>query len=205
MLISDIKSRPVYERLSVDASGRRHLVLSDTPRPLAEVIDGTEAAQAPLAYWYVASTSAVDGKPNPAAGAADTASNHGPTETRAFRAIPHVLDRLSHRLGQESVGFRLYVIGEEGFVWDVVRLAREAGLEESECRTAHAGSLRRKVFCVHCKTVTPHVTTSLVVCEGCGANLVVRDHFSRGLSAFMGVQADAEAPGELPPVEEMFP
>ncbi|MCJ8145291.1 hypothetical protein MKI84_20410 [Ancylobacter sp. A5.8] len=205
MLISDIKSRPVYERLSVDASGRRHLVLSDAPRPLADVIDGAEAAQAPLAYWYVASTSAVDGKPSAAPDAAGEASNYAPHETRAFRAIPHVMDRLSHRLARESVGLRLYVIGEEGFVWDVVRLAREAGMEESECRTAHAGSLRRKVFCVHCKTITHNVTTSLATCEGCGASLVVRDHFSRGLSAFMGVQADAEVPGELPPVEEMFP
>ena len=36
-----------------------------------------------------------------------------------------------------------------------------------------------------------------VVCRGCGLTLAVRDHFSRRLSAFMGVHADAEAPGEL--------
>ncbi len=201
MLISDIKSRPVYERLSLDGSGRRHLVLSDAPRLLAEVIDGTEDAAAPLGYWVVAGTSAVDGQPHVETGA----GNAAPRDERAFRAVPHMLDRLSHRLAQETVGFRLYAVGEEGFIWDVARLAREAGLEGAECRTAHAGSLRRKVFCVHCKTITADVTTSLAVCEGCGAHLVVRDHFSRFHSAFMGVQADAEAPGELPPVEEVFP
>jgi len=201
MLVSDIKSRPVYERLALDGSGRRHLVLSDAPRPLAEVIDGTEDATAPVGYWVVAATSAVDGQPKsePAAG------NAPALEERAFRAVPHLLDRLSHRLAQETVGFRLYAVGEEGFIWDVAKLAREAGLEASECRTAHAGSLRRNVFCVHCKTITEGATTSLAVCEGCGAHLVVRDHFSRFHSAFMGVQADAEAPGDLPPVEEIFP
>lgn len=200
MLISDIKSRPVYERLAFDGSGRRHLVLSDAPRPLAEVIDGLVEASVPVEYWVVAATSAVDGQPK-----AMTAAHAPDLEERAFRAVPHLLDRLSHRLAQESVGLRLYVIGEEGFVWDVVKLARDAGLETSECRTAHAGSLRRKVFCVHCKTITEGATTSIAICDGCGANLVVRDHFSRFHSAFMGVQADAEAPGELPPVVEIFP
>ena len=35
-------------------------------------------------------------------------------------------------------------------------------------------------------------------CPGCGAQLFVRDHFSRRLAAFMGVKVDAEAPGEFP-------
>jgi hypothetical protein len=32
----------------------------------------------------------------------------------------------------------------------------------------------------------------------------VRDHFSRRLAAFMGVQADAENPGELPQPEQLY-
>jgi hypothetical protein len=32
----------------------------------------------------------------------------------------------------------------------------------------------------------------------------VRDHFSRRLGAFMGVMVDAEAPGEIPAIEEVF-
>ncbi|WGD28856.1 dimethylamine monooxygenase subunit DmmA family protein [Ancylobacter sp. WKF20] len=200
MLISNIKSRPVYERLAIDGAGRRHLVLSDAPRPLGEVIDGTESAGAPLAYWVVAGTSAVDGQPQ-----TGPAGNAAEVETRAFRAAAHLFDRLTHRLGQETVGLRLYAVGEEGFIWEVAKLARAAGLETEECRTAHAGSLRRRVFCVHCKTITEGVTTSLAACAGCGAQLVVRDHFSRSHAAFMGVQADAEAPGDLPPVEELFP
>ncbi|MBS9477698.1 dimethylamine monooxygenase subunit DmmA family protein [Ancylobacter radicis] len=201
MLISNIKSRPVYERLRLDGAGRRHLVVSDAPRDLPEVIDGVESAGGLLGYWMVASTATVDGQPQ----TASAGGNAGEVETRAFRAVSHLMDRLTHRLAQESVGFRLYAIGEEGFIWEIARLAREAGLESYECQTAHAGSMRRKVFCVHCKTITSGVTTSLVACDGCGAHLVVRDHFSRTHAAFMGVLADAEAPGDLPPVEELFP
>lgn len=48
------------------------------------------------------------------------------------------------------------------------------------------------------------VTTSIVTCTGCGAPLFVRDHFSRRLAAFMGVQVDAEVPGEVPEAEELY-
>jgi hypothetical protein len=44
-------------------------------------------------------------------------------------------------------------------------------------------------------------TANIVACPGCGANLFVRDHFSRRLRAFMGVKADAEMPGELDAAE----
>lgn len=199
MLVSDIKSRPQYSRLRFDPAGQRHLVISDAARPLEEVIDGAEDTQAPIAFWTVLGRDDIDSAPNalPTNGAA--------IETREFRAASHLFDRLDHRLLQESVGLRLYVMGEEGFIWDVVRRSRAAGLETDECRTMHAGSLSRRVFCVHCKTMNERVTTSLAACTGCGAQMVVRDHFSRRLAAFMGVKADAEVAGELPPVEELFP
>jgi hypothetical protein len=33
---------------------------------------------------------------------------------------------------------------------------------------------------------------------------LVRDHYSRRLAAYMGVSADAEVPGELPPIRELY-
>ena len=63
------------------------------------------------------------------------------------------------------------------------------------------GQPERRVSCVHCRTINPGVTTTLVTCAGCGVTLSVRDHFSRRLSAFLGVQADAETPGVLPAAE----
>jgi dimethylamine monooxygenase subunit C len=60
------------------------------------------------------------------------------------------------------------------------------------------------VYCVHCRASNEGVTTNVVRCGGCGRHLLVRDHYSRRLAAYMGVMADAEAPGELPPVREVF-
>jgi hypothetical protein len=60
------------------------------------------------------------------------------------------------------------------------------------------------VWCTHCHGFTEQVTTNVVPCAGCGRHLLVRDHFSRRLGAFMGVMVDAEAPGEIPAIEEVF-
>lgn len=76
-------------------------------------------------------------------------------------------------------------------------------MNADEVLREHCGTFVRRVFCVHCNTYNENVTMRVSKCTGCGINLVVRDHYSRGLAAFMGVKADAEVPGELPPVEEL--
>ena len=68
----------------------------------------------------------------------------------------------------------------------------------------HCGNSARRVYCIHCQASNENVTTNIVQCIGCGRHLLVRDHYSRRLAAYMGVMADAEAPGELPPIEERF-
>ena len=78
------------------------------------------------------------------------------------------------------------------------------GLDKDEYDLTHAGSERRRVYCIHCRAFTENVATNIVACSGCGAHLLVRDHFSRRLAAFMGVQVDAEIPGGLPSIEEAF-
>ncbi len=100
---------------------------------------------------------------------------------------------------------RLYAVGTESFIWDAANVARRAGMTEDEVFVAQAGSLRRRVYCTHCKAMIENVTTNLAPCPGCGAVLFVRDHFSRRLAAFMGIQADAEEPGVLPPLETLYP
>jgi hypothetical protein len=62
-----------------------------------------------------------------------------------------------------------------------------------------------RVRCVHCRGVTENVATQPVVCAHCGLTLFVRDHYSRRIAAFMGVRADAEEPGVIPPFQELFP
>ena len=52
--------------------------------------------------------------------------------------------------------------------------------------------------CVHCKGITENVATYPFQCSHCGLWLFVRDHYSRRLAAFQGVNIDAEDKGEIP-------
>jgi len=197
MLVSGIKSRPTYGTLTPDPGGRRHLLVCDAqPDPSLQLL----ASMPPGSHfevWAVEHTSRILQQPMPAA--------VGAFALRPFRARQQLLDRLACVLAAETMGFRLYALGEEAFVWDVANVARAAGLDEAEMQLAHRGSERRRVYCVHCRTRVEGATTNVVTCSGCGASLLVRDHYSRRLAAFMGVQVDAEVPGELPDIEEIFP
>lgn len=189
--MAGIKSRPVYQPLALDGSGVRHLLLVGG----AQLPEET-ALPAAVETWLVAAHSrAIPGR----------LDHDEATPTRlAFRSTAQMLARLAQRLRTERMGLRLYAVGEEDFLWDVNNVAAEAGLGRQEVRLTHAGSLRRRVICVHCGTRTEGVTTNIAVCAGCGARLFVRDHFSRRLAGFMGVQADAEVPGELPEIVESY-
>jgi hypothetical protein len=123
---------------------------------------------------------------------------------QSFRSETHLLIGLKRRLEEERMGLRLYAIGVEPFLWNVRGLASRFGMAAEEVHLYAIGTAARRVFCNHCRTITERVTTNIFECSGCGAHLFVRDHFSRRINAFAGVQVDAEAPGELPDVEELY-
>ncbi|QRG04855.1 hypothetical protein EZH22_17045 [Xanthobacter dioxanivorans] len=189
-----IKSRPSYQPIAPDPAGRHHLMVVDgaevPPEALAEGV--TPSA---FEVWTVARRSAVPGAPmmEEAAGA-----------VRTFRSTPHLFSALEERLARETMGLRFYAVGPEPFLWDAYGMGERAGLSRQEMGFAHVGPKARRIFCVHCREVMEKVTTSIVTCTGCGAALFVRDHFSRRLAAFMGVQIDAEVPGEVPAAEELY-
>jgi dimethylamine monooxygenase subunit C len=85
-----------------------------------------------------------------------------------------------------------------------MKIALEFNLNKDEIRAEECGTLARRVYCIHCRSTTEDVRTNIVSCVGCARWLLVRDHYSRRLAAYMGVMADAEAPGELPAVKEVF-
>jgi len=114
------------------------------------------------------------------------------------------LDTLDLLLSSATMGTRLQVAGGEGFVGRVVRRGIDHCIDPRSVLTEHAGTLARRVQCVHCKTFTEAVTTSLFECPGCGNLLLVRDHFSRRLAAFQGVCVNAEDPAERPHPEEVY-
>jgi hypothetical protein len=180
--------------LAIDPVGRSHLVVADHVFAPDPAFCSTLPTGASVEIWSAIGDSRVSQDP----------LSDSTTTSRSFRSAAQLIDAIEHRLSRERVGFRLYAVGLETFVWDVAKLARAMGLDKDEYHLTHAGSERRRVYCIHCRAFTENVATNIVACSGCGAHLLVRDHFSRRLAAFMGVQVDAETPGELPSVEEAF-
>jgi DNA-directed RNA polymerase subunit RPC12/RpoP len=184
------KSRPVYDKLRIDPQGRTHLIVTDLEAIPDDAI-GAGLGLSNIKSWVVARAA-------PGIAAA-------PPGSRAFRSVADLRSHLSHHLAREPVGLRLYAVGTEAFLWDVANTARAAGMGSDEVFLSQAGSLRRRVYCTHCKSMNEEVTTSIATCRACGARLFVRDHFSRRLAAFMGVMVDAEVPGEIPEIEVLYP
>jgi hypothetical protein len=175
----------------IDPAGRAHLIVTDLPSVPDAAIE-VEPAFSNIESWVIGTSA--PGIAIPSAG-----------NLRAFRSTADLLSHLSHRLAREQIGLRLYALGSETFLWDVMNLAQAAGLGKDEVQLNHAGTLRRRVYCTHCKSKNENVATNIVACWACGASLFVRDHFSRRLAAFMGVKVDAEVPGEVPAIEVLYP
>jgi hypothetical protein len=188
MSIPGVKSRPVYTTLRPDLGGRQHLLVGQGSggaallRLLTQLPPGTDAR-----VLYAGPTPPVV------------------AELRLFPTEVDLLAELDRILASCVMGTRLYVAGAESFLGSAVQVAMKYNLNRDEVQCEHCGSAARRVYCIHCKTSNENVRTNIVKCAGCGRHLFVRDHYSRRLAAYMGVMADAEAPGELPPIEELFP
>jgi hypothetical protein len=125
-------------------------------------------------------------------------------DVQIFPSTPALLGQFRAILGQSLMGTRLYVAGPESFIGLVMKIALEFNLNKDEIRAEECGTLARRVYCIHCRATTENVRTNIVRCVECDTWLLVRDHYSRRLAAYMGVMVDAEAPGELPPLKEVF-
>jgi len=112
--------------------------------------------------------------------------------------------RLKKVLADAHMGLQIYLAGTEGLMGQAQRDVIEAGLPHEAVQTEHRGSTVRRVQCVHCKGITENVRTDPFKCSHCGLHLFVRDHYSRRLAAFQGVNIDAEDPGQVPAAVERF-
>jgi len=201
MLVSGIKSRPVYGQLVLDTHARRHLVAAEGEGGLA-VLDCLAAA--PAEILARATILYLPGSwPGPELW--ERLSAIGADVCAAYPTQAALFGRLNDLLGTAGMGTRLYVSGTEGFIGQVVQLALAHFIDHNSIVTEHRGSLARRVQCVHCKGIAENVTTNVTACPHCGVSLLVRDHYSRRIGAFMGVCADAEEPGSLPAPERTFP
>jgi hypothetical protein len=207
MLVTGIKSKPIYSPLRADPRGRFHLMLGmgvgETAllRVLRELEETSAKALGATRVLLVPA----------AAGVAKTALESQREieslplqEMRAFPDVASLLAELRSTLADALMGTRLYLAGPESFIGLAMKIAFEFNLNKDEVRAEELGSLARRVYCIHCRATTENVRTNIVRCVECDKWLLVRDHYSRRLAAYMGVMVDAEAPGELPPVKEVF-
>lgn len=115
----------------------------------------------------------------------------GPAADAALLIDPSEPD-LAGVLAEAGMDTAFYLAGPEVFLWQTTHRLRQAGVENRRIKQELAGSAARRVYCVHCCTINELVLATLHRCVLCGLTLTVRDHFSRPLSAYMGVIADAE-------------
>jgi hypothetical protein len=202
MLVTGIKSKPVYAPLQADIRGRYHLMLGlgvgadPLLRVIAEMQTAAPHAMKNTRILYV-----------PEAGNVQTLARFKSAaagDVREFDGTPALLGQFRAVLQQSLMGTRLYVAGPESFIGLTMKIALEFNLNKDEIRAEECGTQARRVYCIHCRATTEDVRTNIVSCVACRRWLLVRDHYSRRLAAYMGVMADAEAPGELPPLKEVF-
>ena len=212
MLITGIKSKPVYAPLQADTRGRFHLMvgMGVGAAPLLRVIAEMKSAAPQSLQRTRVLFVPDDADGGTAAGLGAAASELDQFRAaavgtvQAFDGASALLEQFRAVLSESLMGTRLYVAGPESFIGLVMKIALEFNLNKDEIRAEECGTLARRIYCIHCRAVTESVRTNIVQCIGCARWLLVRDHYSRRLAAYMGVMADAEAPGELPPVKEVF-
>ncbi|NUU36130.1 dimethylamine monooxygenase subunit DmmA family protein [Pseudomonas sp. C2B4] len=199
MLITGIKSRPVYDRLQPLPGGRRHIVAGQGSggRAMLRLLSELAGLDRPITLLY--SQESFSGQDF----LAQLRQEHPGLPLQVFQSHQALIDALKTLLVDARMGTRLYLAGSESFLGTAMQVATQFDLNRDEVLREHSGTLVRRVWCVHCDTYTENVTQRVYDCPGCGLTLVVRDHYSRRLAAFQAVKADAEVPGELPPAEEL--
>lgn len=190
-----ILSRPVYGTLE-PRPGLAHLVVADG--------EGAEAvldciARAPDPQGMLARAHIVYCPGPNGADLSDTLAAVGAAQFHRAPSLAAALPRLRKVLADIHMGTQVYLAGTEGLIGQVLHEAMEAGLPHTAVQTEHRGSTVRRVQCVHCKGITENVSTDPFQCAHCGLWLFVRDHYSRRIAAFQGVNIDAEDPGQVPP------
>lgn len=199
MLITGIKSRPVYDELVPMAGGIHHVAAAQGSGggPLMRLLEAMNPGQlATTTVLY--STESFTGQ-------------NYLTDIQQFKVCdlivyPNNADAvrgLDAKLATVTMGTRLYISGSEGFIGTAMQIATLYGMNRDEVLREHAGSFVRRVWCAHCGHYSENVTRRVFRCPGCERSLVVRDHYSGRLAAFQGVKADGEVPGELPDDEEL--
>ena len=192
--VPSIRSRPIYAALDPRPASL-HLIVADGEGAgaVVDLLDRANDRSEMLATMHVMYCPGPDGTDQ-------SARLQGLGAAQFFRApsIPALLPRLARVLSAAHMGTQFYLAGSEGLIGQAEREVMNTGFPHASVQKEHRGSTLRRVQCVHCKGVTENVATDPFRCSHCGLSLFVRDHYSRRLAAFQGVNIDAEDPGLVP-------
>lgn len=212
MLITGIKSKPIYAPLVMDHVGKYHLLLGQGSggEALLRLLGQMQQASVPSGIGRFAQEKAhthvlYATESLSARNFAEKLQESGAGEVKIYAKIEKLLAELRPLLARCTMGTRIYVAGSDGFIGSAIKVGMEFDLNSDEMQAEECGTRARRVYCIHCRTFNETVRTNVVQCGGCGRWLLVRDHYSRRLAAYMGVMVDAEVPGQVPAVEESFP
>jgi dimethylamine monooxygenase subunit C len=190
-----IKSRPVYGVLE-PRSGGKHLIVADG--------EGADAVMELLAKFGdlqsdVLSNLHIIYTPGPNGSDKSVGLEKlGAAQCYSAPSIATMLPRLQRVLADAHMGTQFYLAGTEGLIGQAEREIMNTGFPYLDIQKEHRGSTARRVQCVHCKGITENVALDPFKCSHCGLSLFVRDHYSRRVAAFQGVNIDAEDPGLVP-------
>lgn len=196
----DIKSKPIYVPMEYDSKSRFALLIGETEglRGLIDLVSNSDGMRADDTNVLFAGTSADKSD------AKSYFNKDHCNQLTTFDSTESLLAALPDVLANSKMGLRLYICGAEAFLWNVAKIARDAGMHKSEYHMKLIGSKARRVYCPHCEAMSNGVTTDIHECEGCGLSLVNCNHFSREMSAYLGFRVDAEVPGEIPERQELY-
>ena len=189
-----IRSRPIYAPLE-PRPANLHLIIADGEGAgaVVDLLAKAKGRSEILAAAHVMYCPGPDGTDQ-------TVTLQGLGAAQFFRApsIPALLPRLARVLSAAHMGTQFYLAGSEGLIGQAEREIMNTGFPHASVQKDQRGSTVRRVQCVHCKGITENVATDPFKCSHCGLSLFVRDHYSRRLAAFQGVNIDAEDPGLVP-------
>ena len=195
MSITQIKSKPTYGHISLNPLARKHVFIGSGT--------GSEAIMRCLKEGHASHVIILLETTDKLL--IDRFKQNAPSHSLHFcHETNDLLYHLKNILEACYMGTQIYIAGPEIFIWTVTQMTKQYGLSKEEIQQELCGSSARKVFCVHCKIIIQAVTSNVIQCHCCTHFLMVRDHFSRHLGAYIGVRVDAEVPGDIPMVEEAF-
>jgi hypothetical protein len=195
-----IKSRPVYATLE-PRPGIAHVVIADGEgaEALVDLLAKAPDRAAMLAQMHILYAPGPTGTDQWAA-----VQTLGAAQSYRAPTIAAMLPRLTKVVSEAHMGTQFYLTGTEGLIGQAEREIMMTGLPFAAIQKEQRGSTLRRVQCVHCKGITENVALDPFVCSHCGLSLYVRDHYSRRIAAFQGVNIDAEDPGLVPAAVERF-